>query len=381
MSIATPSAPAVAPKPMKLAGTMTLRVERAAPELVVPLFQPWRLTGALELANRIVQAPCTRNCAEPGLVPTSGAADYYAARVAAGLLITEATLINADCQGYRDTPGIYSEPQVRGWARVTDRVHEAGGIIFSQIWHLGRLAHTYYTGVVPKAPSMVPAQGPLHQVRGVQLVHRPLMAYTTVEIRDLVLQYVHAARNAIRAGFDGVELHGANGYLIDQFLRQHTNKRFDGYGGGPRQRARFALDVVDAVAEAIGPQRMGLRVSPAAHFGQMEYVRGDEEGYIHLLEQLGLRKLAYVHVAIIDDGTEFDELGGQASAFVRRHYPGTVIGNGGYSPRAAAAAVSGGRLDLIAFGRLFIANPDLVQLLRDGAELRAYERQLLESFR
>ncbi len=381
MHTETQPTPVAPPKPMKLAGTMTLRVARADPERVAPLFEPYRLTDTLRLANRIVLAPCTRNCAEPGLVPTPGAADYYAERAAAGLLITEATLINADCQGYRDTPGIYSEAQVRGWARVTDRVHEAGGIIFSQIWHLGRLAHTYYTGVVPKAPSLVPAKGALHQVRGVQLVHRPLMAYTTVEIRALVQQYVHAAKNAIRAGFDGIELHGANGYLIDQFLRQHTNKRFDAYGGGPRQRARFALDVVDAVGEAIGPQRVGFRVSPAAYFGQMEYVCGDEDGYIHLLAELGRRQLAYVHLAIIDDTSNFDDLGGQASAFVRRHYPGTVIGNGGYSPLAAAAAVRDGRLDLLAFGRLFIANPDMVQRLRDGDDLRPYERELLELFR
>ena len=370
-----------AAQPLVLAGVMALSAPATDPALLKPLFQPLRLTDALTLKNRIVVAPCTRNCAEPGLVPTAAAADYYAARAAAGLIVTEATLIAADCQGYRDTPGVYSEAQIRGWRRITDRVHAAGGVIFSQLWHVGRLAHPYYTGVSPMGPSAVPTEGICHQVRGVALNYMPMRALSASEIRRLVATYADAAGNAMAAGFDGVELHGGNGYLIDQFLRRITNRRFDRYGGSVEDRTRFALEVVDAIGARIGTGRTAMRLSPAAYFGLMEHSPGDEDTLIHLLHGLKDRGLAYVHLALHDDHTEYAYLKGRASAFLRRHYQGTLIGNGGYAPADAAAAIDHGEFDLAAFGRLFIANPDFVERLRHGSELRSYERALLELFR
>jgi 2,4-dienoyl-CoA reductase-like NADH-dependent reductase (Old Yellow Enzyme family) len=380
-SAATPATVDKAPAPLVLAGVMSLSAPATDPALLASLFQPLRLSDVLTLKNRIVLAPCTRNCADPGLVPTAGAADYYVERAAAGLLVTEATLITQHCQGYRDTPGIYTEAQVRGWRRVTDRVHAAGGAIFSQLWHVGRLAHPYYTGVPAVCPSAVPTEGLCHQVRGVVLNYMPVRSLDASEIRRLVRTYLDAALNAMAAGFDGVELHGGNGYLIDQFLRQTTNKRYDRYGGRIEDRARFAIEVTDAIAGRIGPERVAMRLSPAAYFGLMDYTPGDEETLIHLLQNLSQRRLAYVHLALHDDHQVYGYLKGRASAFLRRHYRGTLIGNGGYKPAEAAAAVGAGQFDLAAFGRLFIANPDFVERLRLGSELRSYERGLLELFR
>ena len=370
-----------AAKPLVLAGVMALSAPATDPALLKSLFQPLRLTDALTLKNRIVVAPCTRNCAEPGLVPTAAAADYYAARAADGLIVTEATLIARDCQGYRDTPGIYSDAQIRGWRRVTERVHAAGGVIFSQLWHVGRLAHPYYTGVPPMGPSAVPTEGACHQVRGVALNYMPVRALDASEIGRLVSTYADAAQNAMAAGFDGVELHGGNGYLIDQFLRQITNRRIDRHGGRVEDRARFALEVVDAIAARIGAGRVAMRLSPAAYFGLMEHTPGDEDTLLHLLRGLNQRQLAYVHLALHEDRTEYAYLEGRASAFLRRHYQGTLIGNGGYAPADAAKAIDNREVDLAAFGRLFIANPDFVERLRHGSELRSYERSLLELFR
>jgi len=346
-------------------------------ELAV-LFEPYRLNAALTLKNRILVAPCTRCRALPGLVPTPGAADYYAARAAAGLLITEATLIRGDCQGYRDTPGIWSPEQVAGWAAVTSRVHAAGGVIFSQLWHLGRLAHPHYTGVQPYAPSVVPTEGLIRSTRSIPLHHVTPRALEAGEITQLIADYAACAANARAVGFDGVEIHAANGYLIDQFLRQLTNKRTDEWGGSAEKRARFAIELVDAVAARIGAERIGIRLSPAAYFGLMEREPGDEETYIALLEALARRGIAYVHNGIIEDTIAYDYLGGSSGDFLRRHWSGPLISNGGYGPLEAAAAIAAERFDLIAFGRLFIANPDLVQRLRAGTGLRPYDRAILD---
>ena len=343
------------------------------------LFESFRLNEALALKNRMVLAPCTRCRAGPGLVTTPGAAEYYAARAAAGLMITEATLIRGDCQGYRDTPGIWSPEQVGAWAAVTERVHAAGGTIFSQLWHLGRLAHPHYTGVQPYAPSVVPTEGLIRSTRSIPLYHVTPRALDESEIEALIRDYADCAENARRAGFDGVELHGANGYLVDQFLRQLTNKRTDAWGGSPEKRARFAIEVVDAIAARIGAERVGVRLAPAAYFGLMEYVPGDEDTYIVVLEALARRGIAYIHNGIVDDGIVYDYLEGTSGVFLRRHWRGTLIGNGGYGPAEAASAIAAGRFDLIAFGRLFIANPDLPQRLSAGAGLRPYERAILDT--
>ena len=216
----------------------------------------------------------------------------------------------------------------------------------------------------------------MHQTQGVTLHHVWPRALELSEIPGIVENFATAARNAKSAGFDGVEIHGANGYLLDQFLRQITNRRDDAYGGSLENRLRFALEVVDAVIAEMGAGGVGLRLSPAAYFGLMEHRSGDEEAYSRLIEVLNSRPLAYLHVAIHDDFEPYDYLGGRASAFMRRHFDGTLMGNGGYDAATAAGEISSGAVDLVSFGRAFIANPDLVSRLAAGEPLRPYSPRI-----
>ena len=346
---------------------------------IANLFEPYRLNDSLQLKNRIVLAPCTRCRAVEGLVPTAGAADYYAARADAGLLITEATLVRADTQGYRDTPGIWSPAQIAGWACVTERVHKSGGLIFSQLWHLGRLSHPHYSGVDPVCPSSVPTEGMIRSTRSTPLYHVRPRELTAADVAGLIDDFTQCAVNARAAGFDGIEIHAGNGYLPEQFLRQLTNKRSDEWGGSARNRARFPLALVDAIATRIGPERVGIRLSPAAYFGLMSNTPGDEDGYAVLLEELNSRNIAYVHTGIIEDAIPYNYLGGTSTAFLRRYWTGTLMSNGGYGPRESAQAIAGREFDLISFGRLFIANADLVARLHSGTGLKPYAREILDT--
>jgi 2,4-dienoyl-CoA reductase-like NADH-dependent reductase (Old Yellow Enzyme family) len=353
-------------------------VTAVADQALAPLFAPLRLTAGLTLPNRIVLAPCTRNRAQADLAPTRGAIAHYASRAAAGLLITEATLIARRVQGYIDTPGMFLDSHVAAWADVTDAVHRAGGRIFLQLWHPGRMAHSHFTGVQPLAPSAVLDAAPRRQVGVAHLWHEEPKAMSEAEIAASIHDYAAAAARADRAGFDGVEVHGANGYLPEQFLRLHTNRRTDAWGGPAENRARFAIEVVDACAQALGYERVGLRVSPAAYFSEMRWTQGDNEALIHLLAEVERRSLAYVHCGIVLD-EPYDYLGGAPSEFLRRHRRGVLIGNGGYTPQAAARRIADGAFDLIAFGKHFLANPDLVARLRAGLPLARYDRAILDS--
>ncbi|HFD81200.1 MAG TPA: alkene reductase [Gammaproteobacteria bacterium] len=321
-------------------------------------------------------APMTRCFADERLVPTPDMASYYAARADAGLVITEATLIEPQAQGYPRTPGIYTVDQVGGWRAVVDAVHAAGGRIFCQLWHTGRMAHSHYTGSRPLAPSAVALDGPLPRAPGLRYEEPGILE--AADIERLVAQYAGAARNAMEAGFDGVELHAANGYLVDQFLHQQTNRRTDDYGGTPENRARFALEVIDGLIATVGPYRAAIRLSPQAYVN-LEYTPGDEATFDYLLEELDRRALGYVHVAAFDAGQCYDYLGGRPVDYVRRRYGGTLIGCGGYTPDSAEADLDSQSLDLAAFGRSFIANPDLAARVRSGAELSPYDESLLQS--
>lgn len=343
------------------------------------LFQPQQL-GHLLLPNRIVLAPCTRNRALPDLSPTEGAIDYFAARADAGLLITEATLITPLAQGFLDTPGIFLDQHVRPWAAVTDAVHRRGGRIFLQIWHTGRVAHSHFKGAVAMGPSPVLDHALRHQVGGLEIYNEMPVEMTDQQIGEAIRQFGAACVRADQAGFDGVEIHGANGYLPEQFLRQHTNRRTDGWGGSNERRTRFPLEVVDACCEALGPERVGLRLSPAGTFSDMQWTPGDNEAYDLLIEAVAQRHLAYLHTGITEDDY-FDRLGATSTGFLRQRWRGTLIGNGGYTPAAAAANIAAGAFDLIAFGKLFIANPDLVERLRTGQPLAPYERTMLDRLR
>ncbi|WP_372870523.1 alkene reductase [Shewanella sp.] len=339
------------------------------------LFTPLRLNERLTLNNRILMAPLTRCMAGEGLVPTQQMADYYGRRADAGLIISEATIIRPDAQGYPNTPGIFTQAQIAGWRLVTDAVHEKGGKIFAQLWHTGRVAHPHFWGGTDAlAPSAVGIKGTVPRMRELSYVV-PREA-TVADIAQLVEDYAKAAENAIEAGFDGVEIHGANGYLIDEFLHHDTNRREDEFGGNPQNMIRFPLQVVDSIIARIGANHTALRISPAAYFNIQPDAR-DRQVFDLLLAELDKRELAYLHGGIFDDSVEYDYLDGKVSEYLRRHTRHTLVGVGGYSADSAAEAIADDRFELIAIGRPFIANHDYVARVREGKETIAYSDEQL----
>jgi len=329
------------------------------------LFTPVRV-GRLTLKNRVVMAPMTRNRAGEGNVPTPLMAKYYAQRASGGLLVTEASQISPQGVGYPSTPGIHTPEQVQGWRRVTDAVHERGGVIFLQLWHVGRISHPSMQpgGALPVAPSAIAPRGMAMTYSGPQPFVTP-RALETDEIGEIVAQFGAAASRAMEAGFDGVELHGANGYLIDQFIRDGSNQRTDRYGGSIENRARFALEVTRAAIEACGADRVGIRLSPGGAFNDMRDST-PRETFGHLIGELDKLGLAYLH---INEAGEADlRHGGVAlgAADFREKFRGPIIACGDYNLERAEAALASGTADLIAFGRLYLANPDLPERLRRG---------------
>ncbi|MFF8291524.1 alkene reductase [Streptomyces sp. NPDC016309] len=332
------------------------------------LFQPTRL-GPLELPNRLVMAPLTRNRAGADGMPQPVMATYYAQRASAGLIIAEATTPNAVGQTYPNIPGIHDPAQVAGWRQVTEAVHAAGGRMFLQLQHGGRVGHPDNSGLMPVAPSPVPLPETIHTPSGRKDAVVPReMSFD--DIRSTVADFAAAARNAIDAGFAGVEVHAANGHLLHQFMARNTNHRTDGYGGSVAGRIRFAVEVVRAVATAIGPERVGLRVSPGNTVNGID--EGDTEDiYPALVEALADTRLAYLHTVFADpDAPLWQD--------IRKRWSGTLVANpalgwGGPLPadggREAGERLLAAGADLIALGRAFMANPDLVERLRIGAPL------------
>ncbi|KZN63589.1 alkene reductase [Pseudoalteromonas luteoviolacea] len=341
------------------------------------LFQPYRLNSLITLQNKLLMAPLTRCMADDNLVPTEEMAKYYARRADSGLIISEATIIRPDGQGYPNTPGLFSPEQIDGWRKVTDAVHEKGGKIFAQLWHTGRVAHPhFYNGDVVLAPSAETVEGTVPRMR--ELTYITPTPATHEQIQRLVLDYAQAAANAIDAGFDGVEIHGANGYLIDQFLHYDSNKRTDQYGQSPENMSRFALEVVDAIAARIGNERTALRISPGAYFNMAPDAR-DTAVFDYLLPELEKRQLAYLHIGIFDDEMQFEHLGGRASDYVRTRYNQTLVGNGGFTASSGDTAIAENRFDLLAIGRPFIANPDYVAKVKSKQEPVPYNEDMLST--
>lgn len=339
------------------------------------LFQSFTLNDSIKLNNRIVMAPLTRCMADDNLVPTQAMADYYAKRADSGLIISEATIIRPDGQGYPNTPGLFSAEQISGWKIVTKAVHDKDGKIFAQLWHTGRVAHPhFYDGEYVIAPSAEKVDGSVPRMR--DLTYLTPKPATINEINQLVADYAQAAVNAIEAGFDGVEIHGANGYLIDQFLHHDSNKRSDEYGKTPENMSRFPLAIVDEIAANIGWDKTALRISPGAYFNMAGDAR-DRAVFEYLLTQLEQRDLAYLHMGLFDDSMEFDYLNGGATDFVRKHYTKTLMGVGGYTAQTGSEAISANRFDLLAIGRAFIANPDYVTKLKTGETLTDYSEDML----
>jgi N-ethylmaleimide reductase len=321
----------------------------------------------LNLGHRIVMAPMTRNRAGAGNTPTDLAVQYYEQRATAALIITEATQVSPEGVGYPNTPGIHSEAQVDAWRRVTDAVHARGGRIFLQLWHVGRVSHPSLqpNGQLPVAPSAIAARGSAMTLAGPQPFVVP-RALELGDIRVIVQQFADGARRALDAGFDGVEIHGANGYLIEQFLLDGTNRRTDAYGGSVENRARFLLEVTEAVVKTIGASAVGVRLSPRGTFNDMsETNRSEIFGYA--VKQLDSFGLAYLH--LVDPIAPPAVAGGRLAPELRQVFSGPVIINGGFDAETGAAAIERGEADFVAYGVKFLANPDLPERWRRGARL------------
>ncbi len=334
-----------------------------------PLLTPVKL-GRYTLPNRVVMAPMTRSRSyNRDRAPTQLHAEYYAQRASAGLIITEGSQISPQGVGYIHTPGIHSAAQIRGWSKVTDAVHARGGRIFSQLWHVGYLSHPdFHDGALPVAPSAINPNTKSFTPQGLKDTVTP-RALETAEVKAVVHDYVRASRNAMEAGFDGVEIHGANGYLIEQFLRDGSNQRSDEYGGDIPNRARFLFEIVDDIVDAIGADRVGVRLSPANTWN----VPADSDTralYDFVIGALSSYELAYLHLREAQgDLSAIPNMVTNVSAHYRTVFRGTLITNTGYDREGGNAVIAKGDADLVAYATLFIANPDLVERFRTDAPL------------
>jgi N-ethylmaleimide reductase len=338
------------------------------------LFEPVKV-GPLTLPNRIVMAPMTRSRAGAGFVPTDLTVKYYVQRASAGLIVTEATQISPQGIGYVHTPGIYSKEQVAGWKKVTDAVHKAGGRIFLQLWHVGRISNRTLQpdNALPVGPSAIAPEGQSMALDYSMVNYEAPRALETHEIAGIVEDYRQAAENAKEAGFDGVEIHGANGYLIDQFLRDGSNQRTDQYGGSVENRARFLTEVTEAVVGVWGAERVGIRLSPNGAFNSM-HDSNPRAIFGHVAKELQRLNLAYLHFV---RATPTDKVaGGPIDAdFFRPLFKNAIITAGGFTDKAQAeAALKSGNADLVAYATLFISNPDLPVRLQQNAPLAQADR-------
>lgn len=335
------------------------------------LFSPYQL-GSLSLKNRIVMAPMTRSRAI-GNIPNDMMVDYYGSRASAGLIITEGTAPSPDGLGYARIPGMYSEQQIEGWKKVTDAVHRAGGKIFIQLMHTGRISHPLNmpegAQIIGASPIAAANTQMYTDQEGMKALPVPKQV-AAEEIPEVIAEFVHAAKSALAAGFDGVELHGANGYLLEQFLNTASNQRTDAYGGSIENRNRLVLEVTAAVADAIGKERTGIRLSPFGAFGEMLSDETTEEQYAQLAA--GLKSIGIVYIHMVDHSSMGTPAVPQSvKDSIRKEFGSTIILSGGYDPERAEADLKAGKGELVAFARPFIANPDLVQKFAAGTALIA----------
>lgn len=334
------------------------------------LFTPAKF-GSIELANRVVMSSLTRSRAGAGEVPTELAVEYYRQRASCGLILTEATQICPEGRGYVRTPGIHSEAQISGWSKVTKAVHAAGGKIVLQLWHVGRISHPDLQPghMAPVAPSAIKPVGKVFSGTEMKEYVVP-RALELSELRSLVETYAIAARNAMDAGFDGVEVHAGNGYLLDQFLRSSTNKRDDAYGGSKEKRARLLLEILDAVCAEVGNERTGLRLSPVTTFNDISD-ENPQATFDYIVQQLNAKQLAFLDILKGTGGAAPEQWVPFDYRRTRLIYEGNLILNNGYDFASAQSELQAGHADAIAFGTLMLANPDLVERFRQGVALNA----------
>jgi N-ethylmaleimide reductase len=337
--------------------------------MTADLYSPLKV-GAWQLPNRFVMAPMTRSRAKEGNVPSELAVTYYTQRASAGLIITEGSQVSPQGAGYLDTPGIYSDAQIAGWQKITKAVHEADGRIILQLWHVGRVSHpSFHGGALPVAPSAVGFEGETYTPQGLQSYVTP-RALELSELPGIVEQFRQGSKNAKEAGFDGVEIHGANGYLLDQFLQDVSNKRTDEYGGSAQNRARLLLEVTQAVVDVWSAERVGVRLSPSGTINGM----GDSnpaEPFGYAVQELAKFGLAYLH--LMESFVKPAAIDSVITHF-RPLYPGIIITNNGYNFETATQIVQSGQAELVSFGNLFLANPDLPERFRLQAPLNSVDR-------
>ena len=335
--------------------------------MALDLFSPITL-GAITLKNRMVMAPLTRNRAGEGGVPHDLNVAYYAQRATAGLIVTEATPISDMAHGYPALPGIYTDAQVAGWKKVVDAVHAKGSKIILQIWHVGRISHPSLlpSDALPVAPSAIKPAGQAFTYAGLQDYVTP-RALDASELPGIIQDYVHATNCALKAGFDGVEIHAANGYLLDQFLRDGSNKRDDNYGGSFENRARLLMEVTQAVVNVIGADKVGVRLSPVNPFNDM-HDSNAQALFNYVADSLNQFNLAYLHVVEGGIGDAGEPVSFDFVA-LRKHFNNAYMANLGYDKARGNAAIASGQADVIAYGVPFIANPDLVERYRTDAPL------------
>lgn len=343
------------------------------------LLTPYPLSADLNINNRIIMSPMTRAKASDDHIPTAEMAKYYARRADAGLIVTEGTIISLEGGGYPNAPGIYNQKQIEAWEKTSSAVHENQGCIFMQIWHVGRVSHpNYLGGELPISASETVMTGKVRRSQG--LYYGKSRAATLDEIQQIIDSYAQATRNAKAAGFDGVEIHAANGYLIDQFLHYSTNQRTDEYGGSPENRVRLALEIVRAVGAEIGFHRVGIRLSPGGYLNEISGDLRDYAVFSLLLTELNNLPIAYVHTGNFDDKITFPELDDLTmTQFMRKYYRGNLIACGGYTFQEAEQHILKNDFDLIAMGRPFIANPDLISKLKNEALIEPYQPSMLEA--
>ena len=331
------------------------------------LFSPIQI-GKLNLKNRVIMAPLTRCRSVEENVPNDLMATYYAQRASAGLIISEATQISTQGIGYPCTPGIHTQAQVEGWKKVTKAVHDKDGVIFLQLWHVGRISHSaYHGGALPVAPSAIKPSGEVYTFEGMKEYETP-RALEIDEIKEIVKDYARAAKNAIEAGFDGVEIHGANGYLIDEFLRDGTNIREDAYGGNIENRSRFLFEVIEAVTAEIGEDKTGLRLSPSGTFNDMTD-SDPQTHFTYVCEKLNDYGLAYLHIVDALEGDIRHGANVVELSTLRDAYKGVLITCGGYDKQRGNTVIEDHQADAVAYGTLFISNPDLPERFKINADL------------
>lgn len=331
------------------------------------LFSPIKI-GKLNLKNRVIMAPLTRCRSVEENVPNDLMATYYAQRASAGLIISEATQISTQGIGYPCTPGIHTQAQVEGWKKITKAVHDKDGVIFLQLWHVGRISHSaYHGGALPVAPSAIKPSGEVYTFEGMKEYETP-RALEIDEIKEIVKDYARAAKNAIEAGFDGVEIHGANGYLIDEFLRDGTNIREDAYGGNIENRSRFLFEVIEAVTAEIGEDKTGLRLSPSGTFNDMTD-SDPQTHFTYVCEKLNDYGLAYLHIVDALEGDIRHGANVVELSTLRDAYKGVLITCGGYDKQRGNTVIEDHQADAVAYGTLFISNPDLPERFKINADL------------